>query len=122
MICVDMCFSLYSHACLSFFHSTDTLSLYSNSLTGTIPSQLGLLTKLSKLSVVFGCLFVMICVVMCFSLYSHACMSFFILQICCLSMTIISQVNSRALLTLLMNVTFPVMTTTMIHADPFRET
>jgi hypothetical protein len=38
---------------LVIFHSTDTLSLYSNSLTGTIPSQLGLLTKLSKLSVVW---------------------------------------------------------------------
>jgi hypothetical protein len=39
----------------------------------------------------------------------------------CLSTTIISRVNSRVL-ALLMNVTFPVMTTTMIHADPFRET
>jgi hypothetical protein len=76
MICVVMCFSLYSHACLSFFHSTDTLILYSNSLTGTIPSQLGLLTKLSKLSVVW-LLVVMICVVMCFSLYSHACFCHF---------------------------------------------
>jgi hypothetical protein len=57
----------------------------------------------------------------CFSLYSHACLSFFILQISCISTTIISLANSRVL-PLLMIVESPVMTTTMIHADPFRET
>jgi hypothetical protein len=41
----------------------------------------------------------------------------------CISRAIISRVNSRVLpVPLLMNVTFPVMPTTMIHADPFRET
>ncbi len=35
------------------FHSTDELNLYNNSLMGTIPSQLGLLTKLSECSVVW---------------------------------------------------------------------
>jgi hypothetical protein len=33
---------------LVIFHSTAVLGLYNNSLTGTIPSQLGLLTKLSE--------------------------------------------------------------------------
>jgi hypothetical protein len=63
------------------------------------------------------------CVVMCVSLHSHACLSFFILQMRCISSTIVSRVNLRVLpVPLLMNVPFPVMTTTMIHADPFRET
>jgi hypothetical protein len=35
------------------FHSTASLSLYSNSLMGTIPSELGLLSKLSESSVVW---------------------------------------------------------------------
>jgi hypothetical protein len=34
------------------FYSTAWLSLWGNSLTGTIPSEVGLLTKLSKSSVV----------------------------------------------------------------------
>jgi hypothetical protein len=38
---------------LVIFHSTAGLFLYNNSLTGTIPSQLGLLMKLSKSSVVW---------------------------------------------------------------------
>jgi hypothetical protein len=37
---------------LVIFHSTDKLYLGSNKLTGTIPSQIGLLTKLSESSVV----------------------------------------------------------------------
>jgi hypothetical protein len=65
-------------------YSTDTLALSANSLTGTIPSEVGLLTKLGELSVVWfaSC---NDCVVMCFSWYSHACLSFFILQITCIS-------------------------------------
>jgi hypothetical protein len=35
------------------FHSTDTLDLSFNSLMGPIPSELGLLSKLSKSSVVW---------------------------------------------------------------------
>jgi hypothetical protein len=41
-------FLLSSHACITFFQSTDDLYLYNNSLTGTIPSQIELLTSLSK--------------------------------------------------------------------------
>jgi hypothetical protein len=48
-----MCVSLYSHACLSFFHSTDTLDLSSNSLTGTIPTEIALLSNLCESSVVW---------------------------------------------------------------------
>jgi hypothetical protein len=38
---------------LLIFHSTVGLYLYKNSLTGTIPSEIGLLTKLSELIVVW---------------------------------------------------------------------
>jgi hypothetical protein len=38
---------------LVIFHSTASLSLWGNSLTGTIPSEVGLLTKLGKSSVVW---------------------------------------------------------------------
>ncbi len=38
---------------LVIFHSTAWLSLSGNSLTGTIPSEVGLLTKLGKSSVVW---------------------------------------------------------------------
>jgi hypothetical protein len=42
------------HSCLLFiFHSTAELDLANNGLTGTIPSQIGLLTKLSESSVVW---------------------------------------------------------------------
>ncbi len=45
---------LYKLSCLPvIFHSTADLSLSSNSLTGTIPSEVGLLTKLSESSVVW---------------------------------------------------------------------
>jgi hypothetical protein len=67
-------------------HSTAALSLRNNSLTGTIPSEVGLLSKLSESST-FWLLVVMI--VMCVSLYSHSCLSFFILQMCCLSPAIV---------------------------------
>jgi hypothetical protein len=69
------------------FHSTDTLDLCSSSLTGTIPSEVSFLTKLSELSV---CL--VACwndCVMCFSLYPHACLSFFILQLGWISTAIV---------------------------------
>jgi hypothetical protein len=48
-----VCFSLYSHACLSFFHSTADLYLNDNSLTGTIPSQIAMMSNLCESSVVF---------------------------------------------------------------------
>jgi hypothetical protein len=92
--CVIMCFFVLS-CLLVMFHSTAGLDLsgnrYSNpdnNLTGTIPSQLGLLPQLSESSIVlFAC-----CndfVVMCFSLYTHACLSFFILQLTWLSPAIV---------------------------------
>jgi hypothetical protein len=58
--------------------SVDTLSLSGNNLVGTIPNELALLSNLSKLSAVW--LLVVMTVVMCFSLYYNACLSFFILQ------------------------------------------
>jgi hypothetical protein len=48
-----VCFTLYSHACLSFFHSTADLSLSFNSLNGTIPSQIALMSNLCESSVVW---------------------------------------------------------------------
>jgi high-affinity K+ transport system ATPase subunit B len=60
VVIVVMCFSLYSHACLSFFHSTAWLSLFNNSLTGTIPSQTALMSNLCESSVV--CLLVVMIV------------------------------------------------------------
>jgi hypothetical protein len=55
------------------FYSTAWLSLWGNSLTGTIPSEVVLLTKLSKFSVVW-LLVVMIVLSCVFLLYSHACL------------------------------------------------
>jgi hypothetical protein len=57
-----------------------------NSLTGTIPSEVGLLTKLSKSSVVW--LLVVIIVTSCVFHCTHACLSFFILQLSCISSTV----------------------------------
>jgi hypothetical protein len=52
--CVVMCFSLYPHACLSFLIlATAWLDLSVNSLTGTIPSQIALLSNLCESSIVW---------------------------------------------------------------------
>jgi hypothetical protein len=67
-------------------HSTDGLSLHDNSLTGTIPSQIALMSNLGESSVVW---LLVVMIAMCISLYSHACLSFFILQMACSSTTII---------------------------------
>ncbi len=48
--CVFHCTLMHAFV---IFHSQDTLDLSDNSLTGTIPSEVGLLTKLSKSSVVW---------------------------------------------------------------------
>ncbi len=172
-----MCFILLS-CLLVIFHSTDYLDLYKNSLTGTMPSVVGLLTKLSEsivvwllvAMIVFSCVFYCtlmlachihftayldlsvnslvgtipsevgllmklsessICLVaccndcfMCFSFYSHTCLSLFILQLGCISTTIISRVNSRVLTLLMIVGSRVIMKQTHIlkHAVPFRET
>jgi hypothetical protein len=106
----------------NFIHDIAWLNLHTNSLTGTIPSQIALLSNLGESSVVW-LLVVMIVLSCVFSLYSHACLSFFIRQITCISTTIISRVNSRVL-ALLLIVTFPVMlkqTHILKLAVPFRE-
>jgi hypothetical protein len=68
------------------FHSTGYLYLYDNSLTGTIPSEIGTLTKLSESSIVW--LLVVTIVVVFFIVLSCA-SSFFILQLSCLSQEIV---------------------------------
>jgi hypothetical protein len=59
-------------------HSTAWLDLSVNGLTGTIPSQIALMSNLCECSVVW-LLVVMIVLSCVFSLDSHACLSFFIL-------------------------------------------
>jgi hypothetical protein len=88
IIVLSCVFFIVLSCLLVIFHSTVVLSLgdngltgaIPNNLTGTIPSQIGLLTKLSKSSVVW-LLCCNDCVVMCVSLYSNAFLSFFILQL-----------------------------------------
>jgi hypothetical protein len=53
MIVLSCVFFIVLSCLLVIFHSTDTLYLSLNSLTGTIPTEVGLLTKLSKWSVVW---------------------------------------------------------------------
>jgi hypothetical protein len=57
-------------------HSTAKLYLFGNSLTGMIPSELALMSNLSKLSVVWllVVMIVLSCVFHCS--YSHACLSY----------------------------------------------
>jgi hypothetical protein len=67
--------------------SVETLSLWDNNLVGTIPNELALISNLGKCSVVL-----VACCNDCrhvFLLYSHACLSFFILQLTCISVTIV---------------------------------
>jgi hypothetical protein len=53
MIVLSCVFLILLSCLLVIFYSTDRLGLSLNSLMGTIPSELGLLTKLSKSSVVW---------------------------------------------------------------------
>jgi hypothetical protein len=64
-------FLLSSHGCLDniFFQSTDDLYLYNNSLTGTIPSQIGLLTSLSESIVVWSFVKLFDCTLIMFDMY-----------------------------------------------------
>ncbi len=98
-------------------HSTAELGVSSNRLMGMIPNELALMSNLCESSVVLS---LVVMIVMCFSLYSHACLSFFILQIGCLSTTIISLANSRVL-PLLIIVTFPALMRLKL-AISFKET
>jgi hypothetical protein len=66
-------------------YSTAYLDLSVNSLTSMIPSEVELLMKLSKSSVVW----LLVVMIVCFSLYSHACLTLFILQLGCLSTAIV---------------------------------
>jgi hypothetical protein len=88
---------------LVIFHSTVDLDLSSNDLTGTIPSQIALMSSLCESSVL-RLLVVMIVICVFFIVLSCLFLSFFILQLCWLSRAIISRVNSCVLLTLLKNV------------------
>jgi hypothetical protein len=105
---------------LVIFDSTAVLDLSSNSLTGMIPSQIALMSNLCELSVVW-LLVVMIVLSCVFFIVLSCLLVIFIQKIGWKSTTIISRANSHVL-PLLTLVTFPVMTTTMIHADPFKET
>jgi hypothetical protein len=86
MIVLSCVFFIVLSCLLVIFHSTAWLDLSGNSLKGTIPSQLAMMPNLCESSIVFGCLFVMICVVMCFSLYSHACFCHFSFYSCVVSL------------------------------------
>jgi hypothetical protein len=72
MIVLSCVFFIVLSCLLAIFYSTDWLLLDSNNLTGTIPSQLGLLTNLSESSVVW--LLVVMIIVMYFLLYSQICL------------------------------------------------
>jgi hypothetical protein len=74
MIVLSCVFFIVLSCLLVIFHSTDYLYLDSNSLRGTIPSQIVSLSNLCEFSVLW--LFVAMVVVMSFSLYSHVCLSY----------------------------------------------
>jgi hypothetical protein len=87
MIVLSCVFFIVLSCLLVIFHSTAWLSLWSNSLTGTIPSELGLLSKLSESSVVW--LLVVMIVLSCMFFIVLSCLLvIFILQITCSSTTI----------------------------------
>jgi hypothetical protein len=97
MIVLSCVFFIALSCLLVIFHSTVGLDLSGNSLTGTIPSQIALMSNLGESSVVW--LLVGMIVLSCVFFIALSCLllSFFILQIRCGSTTIISRVNSRVL-------------------------
>jgi hypothetical protein len=66
MIVLSCVFLIVLSCLLVIFHSTAGLSLSGNSLTGIVPSEVGLLTKISESSVVWLLACCNDCVVMCF--------------------------------------------------------
>jgi hypothetical protein len=80
MIVLSCVFFIALSCLLVIFHSTEELSLRDNNLIGTIPSQLGLLTKLSESSVVW-LLVVMIVLSCVFHCTLMLACHFFILQL-----------------------------------------
>jgi hypothetical protein len=82
-LCCHVCFSLYSHACLSFF----ILQIRCGSQAIGWRAQFQVRLPWCRIwvsRVLFGCLLEWLCCHVCFSLYSHAYLSFFILQIRCI--------------------------------------
>jgi hypothetical protein len=69
-------------------HSTDSLDLYNNSLTGTIPSQLALLSNLCESSVVWLLVVMIMLSCDCHCTLMLAC-HFYILQLSCISLQIV---------------------------------
>jgi hypothetical protein len=65
-VCIIVLSCLFCH-----IHFTDTLDLSWNSLTGTIPSQIALMSNLSESGVAWLLVVMIVCRVF-FSLYSHA--------------------------------------------------
>jgi hypothetical protein len=88
MIVLSCVFFIVLSCLLVIFHSTADLHLNDNGLMGTIPSQIALMSNLCESSVVW-LLVVMILLSCCFSFYSNACSSFFILQIHCILAAIV---------------------------------
>jgi hypothetical protein len=70
MIVLSCVFFILLSCLLVIFHSTAYLGLFFNRLTGTIPSQIALMSNLCESCVVW--LLVVMIVLSCFSLYSHA--------------------------------------------------
>ncbi len=106
-------------------HSTATLALSRISLTGTIPSEIALLSNLCESSVVW--LLVVMIVLSCMFFIVFSCLLvIFILQLGCFSTTIISRVNSRVLTLLMIIIVGSRVILEQTHilklAVPFRET
>jgi hypothetical protein len=88
MIVLSCVFFIVLSCFLVIFHSTDWLVLYNNSLTGTIPSQIALMSNLCECSIVW-LLVVMIVLSYVFFIVLSCLRVIFILQLTCISPTIV---------------------------------